>query len=410
MAIAVTGLPDGSSAQVEVTGPAGFARALTASEHLQNLEPGSYSVSAVNVSASGHIWAPSPAAQDAPVSANAETQALVAYSITTGALTITVHGLPDDIAAALVLHGPGGFSRQVAGTTTFTGIAPGAYSLTGSMVAHGTARYLPSIPALPAIAPGISPTEVTVSYARQTGSIALTVTGLPAGVAPSLSLSGPGGFTAVPTSAGMVNDLDPGTYTLTATAVLNSGNTWTPGTTSQTITVNAGATATASVAYSGGGGGGGGTLNFRIDGLYVTQAAQRYDGTVPLVAGRDGYLRVFVLANQANSARPQVRVRLYASGALVQTYIIDAPASSVPQSVDEGSLTASWNVLIPASLMQPDLAILADVDPGHALAETDESDNTFPTSGTPGPVDVRTLPTLEMRFVPVLQSVSALQG
>jgi hypothetical protein len=88
---------------------------------------------------------------------------------------------------------------------------------------------LPGIPAVPVIAPGISPVEVAVNYTRQTGSIALTVSGLPAGVAASLSLAGPGGFTATPTVAGILNDLDPGTYTLTAMAVQNGGNTWTPG-------------------------------------------------------------------------------------------------------------------------------------------------------------------------------------
>jgi hypothetical protein len=119
---------------------------------------------------------------------------------------------------------------------------------------------------------------------------------------------------------------------------------------------------------------------------------------------------VFVLADQANSAQPQVRVRLYSSGSLVQTIAINAPGTSVPQSVNEGSLTASWNVLIPAALMQPNLTILADVDPGNATAESDETDNAFPTSGSAAPVDVRTLPPFHVRFVPVRQSVNSLQG
>jgi len=78
--------------------------------------------------------------------------------------------------------------------------------------------------------------------------------------------------------------------------------------------------------------------------------------------------------------------------------------------VNEGSLPDSWNVLIPAALVQPDLTILADVDPSGAIAETSETDNTFPSSGTAGAVDVRTLPPFNVRFVPVLQSVNSLQG
>jgi hypothetical protein len=67
-------------------------------------------------------------------------------------------------------------------------------------------------------------------------------------------------------------------------------------------------------------------------------------------------------------------------------------------------------VLIPASMVQPNLAILAEVDPGGALAESSESDNTFPASGTAGPVDVRVVPPFNLRFVPVLQSVNSLHG
>jgi hypothetical protein len=492
--VAVSGLPGGAAAEVEVTGPGGFARSLTASELIRDLPPGTYTVGATNVSSGGHGWAPAPTSQDVAVVAEVEATAGVAYRVTTGALTVSVNGLPAGTAAALTLNGPSGYTRALTETVTLAGLAAGSYTITGPLVLSGAAQYAPSIPSIPAIVAGTTPGEVTVSYLRQTGGIALSLTGLPAGVAASLTLSGPGGYSASPTASGTFDDLDPGTYTLTAAPVQNSGNTWAPGTPSQVVTVSAGAMATASVTYrsSTGGltvtitglpggtnasvtvtgpggfsqnltatttinglgpgpytvaasnvtsgatthtaappsqnrtvtagatasasvaysssGGGGGSLNLRIDGLYVTQAAQRYNGTVPLVAGRDGYLRVFVLANQANTAQPQVRVRLYSSGALVQTYTITAPGTSVPQSVNEGSLTASWNVLIPAALMQPNLTVLADVDPTDALGEASESDNTFPTSGTAGPVDVRTLPTFNVRFVPVLQSVNSLQG
>ena len=70
------------------------------------------------------------------------------------------------------------------------------------------------------------------------------------------------------------------------------------------------------------------TLNFNIDGMYIVQSVQRYDGTVPLIQDRDGYLRVFVTANLANTETPDVRVRLYHSGALVQTYTLNAPGAT----------------------------------------------------------------------------------
>ncbi len=105
-----------------------------------------------------------------------------------------------------------------------------------------------------------------------------------------------------------------------------------------------------------------------------------------------------------------MRVRLYAGSTLAQTYTLNAPAGSVPTSVDESSLTRAWNVLVPGTLIQPGLKLLADVDPAGAVAESNEGNNMFPASGTPGAVDVRALPTFAFRFVPVRQQVNGLQG
>ena len=72
------------------------------------------------------------------------------------------------------------------------------------------------------------------------------------------------------------------------------------------------------------------SLNLRIDGFHITQSVQTYNRAVSLVAGRGGFLRVFVLANQANTVAPEVRARFYRSGTLVQTLTIAAPTGSVP--------------------------------------------------------------------------------
>jgi hypothetical protein len=146
-----------------------------------------------------------------------------------------------------------------------------------------------------------------------------------------------------------------------------------------------------------------GGVNLQIDGLYLTQATQPYRGNVPLVGGKDAYLRVFVLANQSNALTPPVRVRLYQNGTLVNTYSLTAPGSSVPVSVDEGSLGSSWNLPIAASLIQTGLSILADVDPDNLVAEANEADNTFPLSGTALALDVRNPSPFDVTFVPVQQ-------
>jgi hypothetical protein len=147
-----------------------------------------------------------------------------------------------------------------------------------------------------------------------------------------------------------------------------------------------------------------GSVNLVIDGMNLTQSVQSYTDTIPLVAGRDAYLRVFVRADQANAIAPSVRVRLYdgTNPVPVETYTIPAPAISTPTTVNEGSLSSSWNQLIPALRIQPNLRILADVDPGNAFGESNETDNTFPASGTAASLDVRAVNPVDIRFVPVV--------
>ena len=154
----------------------------------------------------------------------------------------------------------------------------------------------------------------------------------------------------------------------------------------------------------------GSVLNLTIDGVHLTQSTQTYNGSVPLVEGRAGLIRVFVKASRVNSATPAVRVRLYRNGGLVQTYTINAPGTSVPTAVNEGVLTSSWNVAVPANVMHTGLSILADVDPSGTVAEGNESDNSFPVSGTPAVLDVRTVSTFKVTLVPVIQAGNSLQG
>src|SRR5512140_1620930 len=87
-------------------------------------------------------------------------------------------------------------------------------------------------------------------------------------------------------------------------------------------------------------------LDLSIDAAYVTQGTQDAVGGVPLVQGRDGWIRVFVTANQPSNAWPDVKVTLLEGGAPVKTLIIPASAP-VPFEADPGSMTRSWNVRLP---------------------------------------------------------------
>ncbi len=409
LTVSVTGLPTGTAASVTVTGPGGFSQGLAETAALVGLVPGSYLVTAAPISVGGQNYTPTPASQASAVPAST-TPNLVAvqYSPTHGSLALSVNGLPGGIPGAILVTGPGGFSQSVTATTTLTGLQPGSYSVATSSVSSGGQTWAPTPPLQVVTVSAGATAAAAVGYAQSTGSLSVTISGLPGGAAAAVTVTGPGGFSQNLTGSTTLTGLVPGSYTITASNVASGGQTWGGTPASQPATVNAGGTSAVAVSYAVTGPPT--TLNLRVDGVYLTQATQRYDGTTPLVAGRAAYLRVFTLANEANTATPAVRVRLYSGAVLVQSYTINAPSGSVPLTVTENVLASSWNVLVPGSLVQPNLMVLADVDPGGLVAETNETDNSFPVSGSPGVVDVRSVPTFDVRFVPVLQTANGLEG
>ncbi len=145
----------------------------------------------------------------------------------------------------------------------------------------------------------------------------------------------------------------------------------------------------------------GGGVDLTVPTVYITQSTQTPAFDVPLVSYRNGFLRAFAIADGANSLTPQVRVRIYDGGSLIQTYTISAPGGSVPTTVDESILSRSWNQAVSGTYIQSGYSLLVDVDPSNLIPEDDESNNVWPASGTPQPLDARDLSILDMTLVPV---------
>jgi peptidase M66-like protein len=269
-------------------------------------------------------------------------------------------------------------------------------------------RALAPLLAAALLSAGCSGDRATTPTQPGDGALAVTVSGLPSGTAASVTVTGPGSYSSNITHSSTLSNLVPGSYQLTASTVSASDASYLPSPASATLTVAASATPVpATVVYSRTTA----TLDLRIGAMYLTQSTQTLGGTVPLVQNRDGYLRVFVVANQANSATPLVRVRLYVNGTQEGSpAVIPAPAHSVPTSVNESVLSNSWNVVVPGSMIKPGLSILADVDPTQTIPESERSNNSFPVSGTPLALTVRNLSPFYLRFIPVKQSVNNLTG
>ncbi len=408
LVVAISGLPSGANASVTVAGPNGFSQALTATQVLTGLEPGSYAINAAGVTIGGTPYQPAPTSQSVTlVASTAVVNRTVSYGLGTGTLVLAVNGLPTGGAAALTVTGPGGYSKAASGSVTLTNLIPGTYTIAAGTTSVGGQVYAPAPASQTATVSQGGTTTRTVTYSLATGTLSVSITGLPAGVSSAVVVTGPSGYNRAVVGTITLAALFPGSYTITAGSVTNGAQVYTATPPTQTASVTVGNVANASVTYSAGPPT---TFNLSLDGFYLTQGIQRYDGTIPLVAGRDAYLRVFVKANQANSVAPPVRVRIYQSGSLVQTDMISAPVVSVPTAVDESTLSSSWNVLVPAALVQPGLSILADVDPASSVAESTRNDNQFPNSGVPLASAVQALPAFNVRFVPILQSSDGLQG
>ena len=135
---------------------------------------------------------------------------------------------------------------------------------------------------------------------------------------------------------------------------------------------------------------------------YVTQAVQSVDFPVPLVAGNDGLLRVFVRADETTTqSLPNVRARFFLDG--TETHVVDIPAqaATIPTNFEEGDLARSANAVIPGTVMQPGLKIVVEIDPGGTLDPALGVTGRLPETGRTN-VDVRAMPPFDLTVIPFL--------
>jgi hypothetical protein len=399
LSLTVGGLPTGTSAQVTLSGPNNYSRVLTASDVVANLKPGDYTIKAASVRDGLTRYSPVTDSQTVTIAkSNVPVEASVAYAVSSSVLAVTIDGAPTATPAAVRVTGPNGFNQTISATTTFAGIDPGVYLIVAPEILSNQQRFASSPGSRQVqLSPGLNPTTVPVVYTQVTGNLTFAVNGLPAGVSADISVSGAAASYVVGTSSDLIG-VRAGQYTVTVKSVAYNGVVYLPNFTSQTITLSATATVVVTVNYTRSDG----PLNLTIDGVTITQSVQTYTGTVPLISGRDGFIRVFARANQANSAAVQVRVKFFVGETLVNTMMLNA-GSSVPLVPDQGSLATSWNGIVLGQFIRPGLKIVADVDPTNVVAEGSETDNTFPAAGTPLALDVRDVAPLRVTFVPVVQ-------
>ena len=137
---------------------------------------------------------------------------------------------------------------------------------------------------------------------------------------------------------------------------------------------------------------------------YLTQAVQSREFPVPLVAGEDALLRVFVTATRAtDKSLPPVRATFYRNG--TETYVvgISGKSASIPNEVTEGDLAASVNAEIPGRVVQPGLEMVIDIDLQGTLGSSPDVTKRIPKSGRLA-IDVRAMPVFDLTVIPFLWS------
>jgi len=290
-----------------------------------------------------------------PTPQPAKTPTITSFSPTSGAVgtSISVTGTNLNGATSVSIGGVAATIFSVVSATNVMATVPSAavtgrisiVTPQGNATSAGNFTVSAAAPTITSFSPtsGQSGTNVTITGTNFTGATGVKFNGTTA--------------TFSVTDAGHISATVPNGATSGAISVTTAGGTATS-TSAFTVNVASG-------------------LDLTIDGLYITQATQNYPAhDVKLIAGRSAWVRVFVLANQANTAAPQVKLN-FVNGSTTNTLTINAPGSSVPTSVDTSIANASWNMAVPAAWITAGTTVSADVDPTNQVAESNKSNNHF---------------------------------
>lgn len=134
--------------------------------------------------------------------------------------------------------------------------------------------------------------------------------------------------------------------------------------------------------------------------IYFNQVIPAVDG-VPIIAGRDAYLRIFATGDETSFYEPTVRATFYQDGAVVHTALMPPQADVLPSTVEEGRLDLSFNALIPGEIIQPGLGMVVELDTEGIVPLDVGSETRVPAQGVMD-LGVLKLPTHIQTIVPTL--------
>lgn len=154
------------------------------------------------------------------------------------------------------------------------------------------------------------------------GALALTITGLPSGVAAQVRVTGPGGYSQAATASQTLNALVPGNYTVAGERVASGTLSYSPAPASQTVAITAGETGTAALTYSAA------TLTLSLREIASAPGAV-------FAAAPDGDARLFIVERAG-------RIRILQGGAVLPSPFLDI-SSRVSVQGEGGLLSVAFH-------------------------------------------------------------------
>ena len=370
---------------------------LTGSQNFTTLQAGTYTLHADSLTATPGIYAPAIARDTATVSTSSGAIELsVVFTKVSLDVQVIVSGLPAGAHAGLRFSNCGpGSPTTVVDTNSVVHLLPGCNHIGVPIVPLNDTSYgWVEEPDTVIIVTAPGPDTIRATYGAWFDSLYVNVSGLPGGVLGTAQITGPFGYANTVSANGKkaVGRLPAGTYTFNWSQASSGGNSYVPGPAVDTQVIFHSTPGVTAVAYT--------LFDLTIDHAYVTQEVQSPDGSVPLIKGKDGYLRVFGKATVANTVAPKVRVRWYVGASLIRTDTLADPQTSTPVNVYDDSAGFSWDEKISGSFIQPGLAVLTDINPDRAVSEPAANDD-FPVNGTPLGLDVAGLDSANIKIVPI---------
>ncbi len=251
LTVLVQGLPSGAEASVTVYGPGGASWTVKQTTVLRGLKAGTYSVSADQVSVAGRVYTPKVDPVFVTLPGGGSGTVTVQYQPPdTGYLAVEISGLPSGVGASVEVKS----SSAVVATLTESRVLElevGTYLVVAREVSADGKVYRASVSGSPAEVKKGTTAKVTVSYAPvyTTGTLVVTVSGLPSGVNADVVVTGPNGFFRNLTRTTSL-EVPPGVYTVEARDVTTSGGVYRAKVTGSPVQIQVGATSGVGVSYT----------------------------------------------------------------------------------------------------------------------------------------------------------------